>query len=137
MQEIQELSEINSLDIACERFGDILGLDRPTTEKVLLAALENEEYANNLLISRRDAKYLAKLLQNPPDLTIEGKKKIEQGPSNLQLLKNVTKAMAKWSITGFSTVDKNTEQKRLVSCEGCEFLSEGEQSFSNDFNLDQ
>ena len=67
MEAIIELKESDvSLAEKCSQLGHILGVGRPVSERVLLAALDDDNYARNLLTCRREPALLAHLLDHPP-----------------------------------------------------------------------
>ena len=61
-----EIDLDSSMQERCRRLGEILELGRPVSETVLLAALEHEAYARNLLTCRRAPALLNHLLEHPP-----------------------------------------------------------------------
>lgn len=103
-----------------ERMGQILGLDRPVSDAVLFAALIDEEYARNLLVSRKSELFLKTLLANPPSVsrqTVGTQKDITF--SNVDLIKKGVKALSNWAKTGFSIVDDDVLKTREDACLSC------------------
>ena len=94
-------------------FSQILGLDDLVSEEVMIAALTHKSYAQNLLVARRSAPHLTRLLQNPPQPAQE--KRIPA----LELVSRAATSLARWSATGFSTVDEATYARRLEACRAC------------------
>jgi hypothetical protein len=113
-----ELPE-GTLQDRCLAFGKILGLDGPVSEDVLLAALEDSNYARNLLVSRASNDFLQMLLNNPP-------KQKNHAPkfSNAELISKASKALFKWGMAGFSTVSESQLAKREAACLVCPNLIE-------------
>lgn len=104
----------------CAEMAAILGIDRPVPEAVLRAAIADETYAHNLLVSRGHPDFLEHLLANPPPVA-----SIEQGAAaiaTVQLVRSAAESLARWARTGFSTVDSSTYQQRLAGCADCPHL---------------
>lgn len=101
-----------SLNDQRAELGRILGLDKPVEEKVLLATLGNETYAQNLLTCQDDSKFLDHLLKNPPVV------KSEQ-ISNSELIKSGSRALINWGKTGFSIVGLEVLERRENACLSC------------------
>lgn len=96
-------------------FAELLGLEEPVEEKVLLAALENQTYAHNLLTTRDTPEFLDRLLKKPPIVHKPAK-------SNTDLIKSATTALINWKKAGFSVVDQGTLERRENACLSCEHL---------------
>jgi len=112
-----------SIEENCLRFGKVLGLDEPVSEAVLLSATQEPTYAHNLLVCRGTPEFMEFLLKNPPykpDLV----ESTNHEKSNVDLLTKVSKAMWRWSKTGFSTVDEETHARRFGACQECPHLVE-------------
>jgi hypothetical protein len=110
------LSEpVSSLAEQAAHLGNILGQDGPVSEVVMRAAIENQSYAQNLLVCRREPTLLAHLLAHPP----QPRRQL----SMAELLVNGVKALAGWSLAGFTTVDANVQEQRLKACETCPNLT--------------
>jgi hypothetical protein len=99
------------LDDQREALGRILGLDGPVTEDVIVAAVEHDSYARNLLLARREPELLADLLQRPP----RRPRKFGAG----ELAARGSRALLRWAGTGFTTVDDDTYARRLATCDVC------------------
>jgi hypothetical protein len=97
-----------------DALGRILGLDGPVPESVLIAAVEHEDYARNLLLCRREPELLHDLIARPPH-------KRRLGP--VELAARGSRALARWAATGFTTVDDATYQRRMSACVQCPELS--------------
>lgn len=114
-----QLAEHDSdLDLGakCREMGELLGLGAPVPEAVLACALQDEGYAHNLLVSRRQPGLLAYLLAHPPRQGVAG----GAAPrSSIDLARKASVALWEWARTGFSTVDDATFHKRLDACGGC------------------
>ncbi|MGC5698870.1 hypothetical protein J4P02_01570 [Pseudomonas sp. NFXW11] len=121
MSELQEISGIRlrSIEDGCRQLADILELSNPVAPEVLIAALQSEEYARNLLICRRTPAFLDNLLANPvrPPPATEPEPKLEQ--SAVALMKQASGALARWGSVGFSVVDDGLLEQRLGACLAC------------------
>jgi hypothetical protein len=120
---LSELRQMADMQEACLKFGQLLGLDAPVPPGVLYAAMNDEDYVRNLLLSRRNADMLALLLRQAP--AIEPMGPVEAAPakhSNMELIGKATKALVNWGRAGFSTVEEAVYKKRLAACERCDQL---------------
>lgn len=100
-----------------EAFGEILGLTEPVSEAVLSAAVENDAYARNLLLCRRDPELLEHLLRNPPRRAPRFHRR--------ELALRAASALARWAKTGFTFVDQDVLSRRLAACHACPDLVVG------------
>lgn len=103
-----------SLEEQCRQFSAILGLSEPVPEAVLKAALQNESYARNLLLSRESPEMLEQLLNKP--LTAQS---ATRGFSNMELIGKAATALARWAKTGFSMVNLQVLERRESACLSC------------------
>ena len=65
---ITELTSITSLDSfseMCTRMGAFLGLNKPIPENAMRRAIEDDNYANNLITCRNAEGFLQALLDDP------------------------------------------------------------------------
>jgi len=111
---------------ACSKFGELLGLDAPVAPGILYAAIDDEDYARNLLLSRRNSEMLSFLLRQAPPAPAIAPVAVEAAPvkhSNLELIGKATKALVNWGRSGFSTVEDTVYEKRLAACEACDQLN--------------
>lgn len=115
-----QLGEALTLEQRMAVFGDILEIGEPVSKQVLLGALQDANYARNLLISRRSSPHLHYLLSNPPVVALPDQEK--QMPSNGKLLQKAATAMISWGKTGFSIVDEATLERRENACLECPHL---------------
>jgi hypothetical protein len=118
---LSDLKQMNNVQEACAKFGQLLGLDVPVSPNVLYAAMEDEDYARNLLLSRRNSAMLTSLLMQPVPVTALATP-TSTNHSNLQLIGKAAKALLDWGKTGFSTVDEFTYDKRMSACNRCDQL---------------
>jgi hypothetical protein len=107
--------ESGSIDESRRRFGEVLGLNGPVPEPVLVAALHDQTYARNLLTCRGTPALLDHLLENPPPV---------ERPSTATLVRGAAEALVRWGRTGFAVVDEATQSRRLSACLECPHLME-------------
>ncbi|MGH8532703.1 MAG: hypothetical protein ACREV1_08265 [Gammaproteobacteria bacterium] len=112
----------SSLEEKCFELALTLGLEEAVSVQVLEAALRDEGYAHNLLVSRRSPVMLKFLLANPPKpRTANG----ELGQfSNAELVRRAALALLKWGQVGFTVVDQATLERRRAACLNCLHLTE-------------
>lgn len=113
----------------CLEFAEILGLNDPVPLHVLQAATEDNTYAHNLLVCRKEPAFLNYLLANPPKtrslyVSSTSLEAIPQEKTNLELISKASLALLKWGKTGFSVVDDETLERRENACLACPNLSE-------------
>lgn len=101
-----------------EQLAEILGLEQAVSEQVLVAALQDEDYARNLLICRRHPGMLEQLLSRPP--------RRPRPAHATELAARGATALARWAATGFTTVDETTFADRLSACDACPNLTRRE-----------
>ncbi|NEO81561.1 hypothetical protein [Moorena sp. SIO4G3] len=122
METIQDINHASgTIEEKCLEMGQILGLSEPVSPEVLQAATEDETYAHNLLVCRKEPAFLKHLLANPPQTLIQSFEPEEQ--SNLELLNKATSTLLRWAKTGFSVVDDETLARREEACLACPNLS--------------
>lgn len=105
-----------------EELAEILGVAGPVPEKVLAAAVEDEAYARNLLLCRRDPDLLQHLLDNPP--------RRKPRFSRTELATRAAGALARWAKTGFTFVEDDVRRRRLAACEACPDLIRGDNALA-------
>ncbi len=115
MHNISEIS-LNSLEDGCKELGGILGLNEPVKLSILIGALRNEEYANNLLTCRNTPVLLQTLLNSPPEYDID---KLEDNKSTASLLMTASLSLAKWAKAHFTIAQKEVIARRRAACIKC------------------
>lgn len=134
--ELNELKELTDINEACMRFGEILGLSKPVPDSVLYAALDDDDYARNLLLSRRSSELMNMLMAQQANYIPKAQQKAKQsGYSNLELIEKLGKSMWKWGLVGFSTVTEDIYDKRLAACRSCDQLEEAPDQLVYNFSL--
>jgi len=124
MKPIQNIEHTNgTIKAKCLEMSQILGLSEPVSPEVLQAATEDETYAHNLLVCRKEPAFLNYLLANPPKLR-SSPELLPQDKTNLELISKASQTLLKWAQTGFSVVDDETLERRENACLACPHLSE-------------
>ncbi len=121
--EIQTL-EGETIEDKCHEFAAVLGLNKPVPAAVLEAALADENYARNLLASRRAPAFLQRLLDRPPAVHSSQPAQDYHEHSNGELILKASTALLEWGKTGFSVVDDATLERRRSACAVCPHLGE-------------
>lgn len=111
-----ETDEQAGLAAQRSQFAALLGIEKPVDEKVFSAALQDQSYATNLLLTKDTPVFRDQLLANPPALVAAP---IGSG----ELLKRGAEALWRWSRTGFSHVADDVLRSRLDACQACPNLS--------------
>ncbi len=117
---MERTDDDESMHEARKQLGELLGLDRPVSEAVLLAALRHPNYAHNLMLSRQ-SDHLLSFLRNPNDPTLYSRAS-SSDLSTSELLSGFKKAMIRWTRTYFTKADVQTAARRLAACSNCEHL---------------
>ncbi|NEP52731.1 MAG: hypothetical protein F6K65_29580 [Moorea sp. SIO3C2] len=123
IQELLAVKENESLSEICVRLGTFLGLEEPVPMNVLLRAMEDPIYANDLIICRNAPGFLIPLLKDPRNKAYEIPQQIEP-KTNLELAQKAVKTLIGWGKAGFSVVDDETLARRENACLACPNLSE-------------
>jgi hypothetical protein len=110
-------SPSTGIEEQCRELGELLGLSAPVPPAVLRAAVHDSTYAQNLLISRGEKRFLDRLIAHPPVIAGE-----DDGPNLLTLATNAAISLGLWARTGFSTVSDDRYAARLDACAACPHL---------------
>ena len=102
-------------------YGELLGLEEPVSNAVIMAALDDESYARALIQNKENKEELERLLNNPPITVHEVTDDFIH--SHFQLIKSATRSLLRWSKGGFSTIDIETLEKRENACLSCPHLT--------------
>lgn len=121
-EEIRKNEAGATLAEKCAEFGKILGLDGPVEEAVLLAALEDEDYAQKLLVARNAPPWLKLLLAAPPALRDTPPAPQPGQHSTLKLISRASRALLRWSRTGFLSTSQERLLRRENACLSCHHL---------------
>lgn len=108
----------------CVRLGEMMGMDEGVPEHILVTALDDEEYARQLLASRNAPVWRDYLLKHPPktDSDTEEITKTKSTHSNLQLMSRAGKALLRWGRIGFTAATPELLARRENACLNCPHL---------------
>ncbi|RPH30723.1 MAG: hypothetical protein EHM93_15310 [Bacteroidales bacterium] len=108
-----------------EELSNLLNLDEPVSEEVYLAALHDNNYLHNLLVSKGTPEFFTHFLQQAKGVLANLKVEDEHynGKNTDELIIDFAKALLKWGKSGFAKVDNQTFNQRLNACLACDFLS--------------
>jgi len=123
IQELLDVKASDSFSEMCARMGAFLGMEEPLPENAMRRAIEDEEYANNLIACRDAPGFLKALINDPQNDSFAPK---NDSVTNAQLIGRATKAFVKWGKAGFSVVDQKVLESRENACLGCENLMKPE-----------
>ncbi len=112
---------VESWEDLCRRFGDLLDLGEPAPLAVVRRAMQDDQFAQYLMMTRSSPRLLKTLLQDPRNKQYEGPPE-EIRHTTPALAASAAKAMLKWSTSGFARVDQETLDTRLSACQRCEYL---------------
>jgi hypothetical protein len=116
----------DTLEDKCQAFSCLFGLDKPVSEKVLIAAVEDAAYARSLITAKEDLEKLNELIQNPPEQAFQRGLKAGRSFSNAALIAKASRALVKWGASGFSTVTRDVLEIRENACLACPHLTNPE-----------
>lgn len=117
-----DFTAIDSIAEGCAKLGAFLGLEGPVAPEVLISAVEDPTYANNLYLCRRTPVFLQQVLRQPTrprPSTVGEQRPANAERSNIQLARKAALSLAKWARSGFRKVDESTYQQRLAACAAC------------------
>jgi hypothetical protein len=90
------------------------------TDAILERIAEDPVFLHRLKSCRRDPRMLKILLGEIREVTDTRQ---QSGIAGLELVGRATKALARWSASGFKQVDDDLYEQRLAACYGCEHLT--------------
>lgn len=125
IKELLEAKETDSFDELCARMGNFLGIGKAVPPKVLLRAIDDPPFADNLILCRNTPGFLQPLFDDPKTAQYDQAAKEDQkkSRSNTELITKAATAFLKWGRTGFSTVDEATLERRENACLSCPNLT--------------
>ena len=112
--------DLTSIEDARRHLGEMLGLGISIPENVLRAAIEDANYAHNLMVRKNSRKSLrafikAPLSPNAPSVVIRDER---------ETLRRFREAMVRWAKVYFTVVDAETKMRRTTACAKCEHISD-------------
>lgn len=120
-QALRELKGLNGLDEVRARLGELANLGGPASAPVARRALDDQRFAFYLLFTRDSPELQRQVLDDPRNAQWA---RMEEDASAITLAATAAKALARWTASGFRTVDEATRKARLSTCEGCPRLSQ-------------
>jgi len=125
IQDLLDIKPTDSFQDMCDRMTTFLGMKTRMPENAMRRAIDDPDFANDLITCRNAPDFLEALLGDPGNESY-AITKTEAGISNIELLKKASGALLRWGKAGFSTVDDEVMEKRENACLGCEYISKPE-----------
>lgn len=117
---LQPFREFTTLDEGRAALATLLNLSHPVDTEVLIGAIEDPDYARNLIVSRNAPAFLNHLLAHPPK---RGEAAVGipdgSGAGNAALVGKAAKSLWVWAKSGLAMVSDEIYQHRLSACAGC------------------
>ncbi|MDN5201286.1 hypothetical protein QQ008_07935 [Fulvivirgaceae bacterium BMA10] len=125
--ELMDVKGNESLEELSTKLGHFLGLKKAVPENALRRAIQDRQYANDLIICKDAPGFLDPLLNDP--------KNEQYAPTPIQtettdvehtngaLISKAIEAFVSWGKAGFSVVDEKTLETRENACLGCPHLT--------------
>lgn len=117
------VGETGSIAQDCARLGEMIGLDRPVAPEVFARAVDDPEYARNLIVCRESPPLRDFLLGQARDWAATEQ---AAGPeaTSLELVAKAAQSFWAWTKSGFALVDQETQKRRFDTCLACPHLRE-------------
>ncbi len=116
--ELFEIKDKKSIPEMCRRFSDFLGYDKPIPEYVLFRAIEEPNFASDLIVCRNSPYFLKVLINDKANIAYI-QRSDNNSQTNVELLKRAAGAFMRWGKAGFSTVDEQVLKRREDACLAC------------------
>ncbi|MBB6503013.1 hypothetical protein [Pedobacter cryoconitis] len=126
IQELLQIKPTDSFQDMRDRMGAFLGMNTPIPENAMRRAVQDQDYANNLITCRNAPGFLEVLLTDPENEQYALNTVQDNEISNVELIQKAAGAFMRWGKAGFSVVDDTTLEIRENACMGCENLSKPE-----------
>jgi hypothetical protein len=97
---------------------------RADVSRVLVSAIDDQEYARNLMLCKDTPPLRDFLPQNPPRRAEAPAADGEEDKSTRELLQSASSSFWAWTRSGFAIVDKVTYGRRFGACQECPHLVE-------------
>ena len=123
IQALLNMNENTPMPEMQARLAFVLGIDRPAPMAVLLRAIDDPGFANDLITCRNAPGFLAALFDDKRTLAYAPAPD-EKPASSLALAGKAATALMRWGKAGFSTVDEETLRSREDACLACPNLGE-------------
>lgn len=126
IKELLDAKDSDSMPDLCLRLGKFLGLEKAVPVNVLMRAINDPPFANDLITCRNTPAFLGALFDDP--ITMSYEVCASESKSNRDLIGKATTAFIKWGKAGFSTVDMETLERREDACLRCPHLTDPERT---------
>lgn len=117
------MRDTTSLPEMCGKLGEVLGMDKPVPMQVLLRAVDDPVFANDLITSRGAPGFLSALFDDRRTRAYTSAVEENQATS-LALAGKAASALMRWGKAGFSTVDEAVLERRETACVNCPNLAD-------------
>lgn len=126
IQDILDIKPTDSFQDMCDRMAAFLGMKTRIPENAMRRAIQDPDFANDLITCRNAPDFLEALLDDPGNDHYAEPEAEAAKITNTELLKKASGALLRWSKAGFSTVDDEVLETRENACLGCEYISKPE-----------
>ena len=117
---LQAFREFTTLDEGRAALAALLNLPQPVDADVLISAIEDPDYARNLIVSRNTPAFLQHLLSHPPKRADRSPAQPSgELPSDAALVAKAAKSLWAWAKSGMEMVSDEIYQQRLSACSVC------------------
>ena len=117
---LQPFREFTTLDEGRAALATLLNLTHPVDADVLISAIEDPDYARNLMVSRNAPPFLDHLLAHPPKRANTAASRAGNvEPGNAVLVGKAAKSLWAWAKSGLEMVSDDVYQHRLSACAQC------------------
>jgi len=130
IQALLNTNETTPLPEMCARLGQVLGLEKPVPQAVLLRAIDDPAFAADLITCRNAPGFLAALFDDRRTRAYAPAGAPTQA-SSIALAAKAAAALTRWGKAGFSTVDASTLERRESACLACPNLAAPQAAFRN------
>lgn len=126
IQEVLHIGPTDSFQDICKRMSEFLGISKQIPENAMRRAIEDPDYANNLITCRNAPGFLEVLLADPGNEKYAAEATKENKISNAELIQKAAGAFLRWGKAGFSVVSDTVLEARENACLSCENISRPE-----------
>jgi hypothetical protein len=126
IQELLHIEPTDSFQDICHRMSSLLGINKQMPENAMRRAIEDQDYANNLITCRNAPGFLEVLLMDPKNEEYAQVAAKESKLTNTDLIQKAASAFLRWGKAGFSVVDDTVLETRENACLSCEYITKPE-----------
>lgn len=120
--QIEAMATGESVDEQRARLGEMIGLDGPVPADVLVSAIQDREYARNLMLCKDAPPLREFLVENPPHRAEPAGGGEATEHSTRALVGSASKSFWAWTKSGFAVVDDEQYERRFGTCLECPHL---------------